>query len=83
MTRLCDPPLPVEVELTPEGVPARLRAAGLGGPLAPVSQWLADADWWARPIARHYFKALLGHDLLVELFHDLHDDAWYLERIYD
>lgn len=83
MTRLCDPPLPVEVEIGPEGAPARMRAAGLHGALNPVAQWLADADWWARPIARHYFKALLGQDLLVELFHDLHVDAWYLERIYD
>ena len=83
MTRLCDPPLVIEVELGPDGAPARVSAGALRGSLHPTSRWLADADWWSRPIAREYWKAILNHDLLVELFHDLHQDAWYLERIYD
>ena len=83
MTRLCDPPLPVEVELDERGVPARVSAGPLRGTLRPASRWIADADWWARPITREYWKAVLGGDLLVEIFHDLHQDAWFLERIYD
>jgi len=83
MTRLCDPPLSIEVELDPSGAPARVSRGPLLGPLRPASRWLADADWWSRPIAREYWKAILNTDLLVELFHDLHEDAWYLERIYD
>ncbi|TMC10692.1 MAG: hypothetical protein E6J29_11145 [Chloroflexi bacterium] len=83
MTRLCDPPLAIEVELDPAGAPARVSAGPLRGPLQPASRWIADADWWSRPIAREYWKAILNTDLLVELFHDLHEDAWYLERIYD
>ena len=86
MTRLCDPPIPVEVELGLEGAPARVRAGPLRGALHPASRWLADADWWSRPIAREYWKAILSLgdlELLVEVFHDLHEDAWYLERIYD
>ena len=83
MTRLCDPPLAIEVELDPAGAPARVSAGPLCGPLQPASRWIADADWWSRPIAREYWKAILNTDLLVELFHDLHEDAWYLERIYD
>ncbi len=83
MTRLCDPPLPIEVELDPSGAPSRVNGGPLRGPLRPVSRWLAEADWWSRPIAREYWKAILNGELLVELFHDLHEDAWYLERIYD
>jgi hypothetical protein len=83
VTRLCEPPLPVAVDLGAEGAPARLRAGGLHGPLRPAARWIADADWWARPIAREYWKVLLGDELLLEVFHDLHEDAWYLERIYD
>jgi len=83
MTRLCDPPLPVEVELDAGGHPARVTAGPLRGALRPTSRWIADADWWSRPISREYWKAILGTDLLVELFHDLHQDAWFLERIYD
>jgi hypothetical protein len=83
MTRLCDPPLPIEVELGPDGAPARVSGGPLRGDLRPASRWLADADWWSRPIAREYWKAVLNSELLVELFHDLHEDSWYLERIYD
>ena len=83
MTRLCDPPLTIEVELDPSGAPACVSAGPLRGVVRPTSRWVADADWWSRPIAREYWKAILNTDLLVELFHDLHEDAWYLERIYD
>jgi hypothetical protein len=83
MTRLCDPPLAIEVDLGPDGAPARVIGGPLRGPLRPASRWVADADWWSRPIAREYWKAILNSELLVELFHDLHEDAWYLERIYD
>ena len=83
MTRLCDPPLAIEVELGPDGAPARVTGGPLRGPLRPASRWVADADWWSRPIAREYWKAILNQELLVEVFHDLQEDAWYLERIYD
>jgi hypothetical protein len=83
VTRLCDPPLAIEVELGPDGAPARVSGGPLRGDLRPASRWLADADWWSRPIAREYWKAVLNSELLVELFHDLHEDCWYLERIYD
>jgi hypothetical protein len=83
VTRLCDPPLAIEVELGPDGAPARVSGGPLRGSLRPASRWLADADWWSRPIAREYWKAVLNSELLVELFHDLHEDCWYLERIYD
>lgn len=90
MTRLCDPPIPIEVELGADGAPARVSAGPLPGALRPASRWLADADWWSQPIAREYWKAILtiaahpaDSELLVEIFHDLHQDAWYLERIYD
>jgi hypothetical protein len=83
MTRLCDPPLPIEVELGPDGRPARVCGGPLRGALRPAARWLAEADWWSRPIAREYWKAILNGELLVELFHDLREDAWYLERIYD
>jgi hypothetical protein len=83
VTRLCDPPLAIEVELGPDGAPAGVSGGPLRGALRPTSRWVADADWWSRPIAREYWKAILNRDLLVELFHDLHEDRWYLERIYD
>ena len=83
MTRLCDPPIPVEVELSPEGAPDRITLGPLLGPLSPTARWLAETDWWARPVAREYWKVILNSELLCEVFHDLHHDQWFLERIYD
>ena len=83
MTRLCSPPLAIEVLIGPDGAPQRITRGALNGILEPTSRWLAEADWWSRPIAREYWKALLNAELLVEIFHDLHRDAWFLERIYD
>ncbi len=82
MTRLLQPAPEVVVELGPEGAPARLRGQ-VGGTLEPVSCWLVEQDWWERPVAREYWKVLLGDRLLLEVFHDLLEDRWHLERVYD
>jgi hypothetical protein len=82
MTRLCNPPLEIQVELGPEGAPG--RAGGpLNGRLVPLSRWRVEVDWWDAPVAREYWKVLLHDQLLCEVFHDLDTHAWYLERIYD
>lgn len=86
MTRLLQPPPQVALELGPEGAPARLEArleGKLAGRLEPVKTWLVEQDWWERPVARQYWKVLLGDRVLLEVFHDLLVDAWFLERIYD
>lgn len=94
MTRLLQPPPQVALELGPEGAPARLEGqlerqlegqleGQLAGHLEPVKTWRVEQDWWERPVARQYWKVLLGDRLLLEVFHDLLVDAWFLERIYD
>ena len=82
MTRLCDPPLEVGVGLTSEGAPGEISGA-LRGSLAPVARWMVELDWWRNPVAREYWKVVLQDRLLIEIFHDLDQDAWFLERIYD
>jgi hypothetical protein len=79
VTQLLQPPPEVPVELGPEGAPARLG----GERLDPEARWLVEQDWWERPVAREYWKAVLGDRVLVEVFHDLLEDRWYLERVYD
>jgi hypothetical protein len=92
VTRLCDPPLEIRVTLGPEGAPALVHGA-LNGTLEAVARWVVELDWWRQPVAREYWKALVPHlasaaqpadaQLLVEIFHDLELDTWFLERIYD
>ena len=82
MTRLLQPPPGIEVALDPQGAPGRVGGVLLG-PVEPLTRWTVDQDWWERPVAREYWKLLVGDRLLVEVFHDLNQDAWFLERVYD
>jgi hypothetical protein len=90
VTRLLDPPRPIEVELGEDGEPCSLRGApraglaGLAGPVEAVQGWITEMDWWRdQPIAREYWRVLLHGRLLCEVFRDRTDGAWYLERVYD
>jgi hypothetical protein len=82
MTRLFQPPPGIEVALNPHGAPGRVGGV-LFGSVEVQTRWTVDQDWWERPVAREYWKLLVGDRLLVEVFHDLDQDAWFLERIYD
>ena len=79
MTRLFDPPRSVDVDLGPEGAPSRVD----GMPAAPANRWLVEVDWWRRPVAREYWKLVVSDQVLCEVYHDLDQDAWFLERVYD
>ena len=70
------------MSLGPEGAPRTVDGA-VCGRLEPVARWIAEVDWWLQPVAREYWKVVLGEQFLCELFHDLYLDAWFLERIYD
>ncbi len=66
-----------------EGVPVYMRGGPLIGELRPVQRWLAEVDWWSRPVSREYWKVLLCGRLLCELYRDLVVDTWFVERVYD
>ncbi len=84
MTFLINPPKPALVRLDEQGAPTQLDAYPLVGELHPVQRWLADVDWWSRPVSREYWKVLLRGQLLCEIYRDLLDnDSWFIERVYD
>lgn len=83
MTFMVNPPMAIEVETDVSGVPQHLSGEPLVGPLQPVERWIADVDWWSRPVCREYWKVLLRGRLLCEIYRDLDRDQWFLERVYD
>jgi hypothetical protein len=83
VTFLVDPPRPIEVETDAEGRPERIRGEPLDGRVEPVQRWIAEVDWWRRPVSREYWRVLLQDRLLCEIYHDLDEGAWYVERVYD
>ena len=84
MTFLINPPKPAVVRQDERGAPAYLDAYPLVGEIRPVQHWLAEVDWWSRPVSREYWKVLLRGQLLCEIYRDLlADDSWFVERVYD
>jgi len=83
VTFLVVPAQRVEVRLGLDGTPAHLRGGPLVGDLQPVAGWKAELDWWSNPVSRQYWRVLLSNTLLCEIYQDLHENAWYVERIYD
>ena len=83
MTRLLNPPRPISLRLNPAGRPCYLQAHPLVGDVQAVQSWLVDMDWWDNPVRREYWRIMLRGRILCEVFRDLDQDAWFLERVYD
>ena len=83
MTRLLADPVGVEVELS-QGAPVRVREGQ--GALRRVdrvcARWRVEADWWRVPVAREYWKLLLG-ETVCEVYRDRLTGQWWLSRVYD
>jgi hypothetical protein len=83
MPFLVNPPMTIEVRTDEDGVPEHIHGEALIGEVRPVQRWLAEVDWWSRPVAREYWRVLLHGRLLCEIYRDLEQDAWFIERVYD
>lgn len=83
MAFLVDPPMAIEVSTGPDGTPVHIRGEPLVGPVTAVQHWVADVDWWDRPVSREYWRVLLQGRLLCEIYEDRLAGRWYVERIYD
>lgn len=45
--------------------------------------WHDDRNWWEdQPIRRDYFRVVLADESLRNVFLDLHDHNWYVDRTY-
>jgi len=46
--------------------------------------WRVHTAWWREAeIWRDYWDVVTDTGFFCTLFRDLHDDAWYLERVYE
>ena len=71
------------MRLDPAGGPCYLQAHPLVGDVKVVQNWLVDVDWWDNPVRREYWRVMLRGRILCEVFRDLDQDGWFLERVYD
>lgn len=83
MTRLWVDGLPVQVRGA-AWAPEQLFWDGQAHPVAEVTRhWRVRGDWWREALWRDYFKLATATGLLLVVYHDLHGDAWYIQRLYD
>jgi hypothetical protein len=47
------------------------------------NRWRVDREWWRQRIWREYLLLDTKTGLLLVVFHDLLNDKWYLQRLYD
>ena len=83
MTFVLHPARPIEVRTDEQGVPRHLRGDPLVGEVRVVHRWVAELDWWDRPVSREYWRVLLRGRLLCEIYRDRLEGGWFLERVYD
>ena len=83
MTYLVNPPRPIEVEVDGDDRPRHIQGDPLIGPVRPVLRWIVDVDWWSQPVSREYWRVVLREQLMCEIYRDLADGVWYVERVYD
>ena len=66
-----------------DGLPSAIRWRGAWHPIRHIAlSWQLDVFWWRERVYRDYFK-ILTRDMVMVIYHDLLDDAWALQRIYD
>lgn len=79
--RSLNQPLPLAVEADSNDVPRAVRRGDTWKRVMAVQDvWRIDDEWWREPICRRYFQVELVGGELCTIFHDLHNDAWYVQR---
>lgn len=86
MTRLWPTGQPIQVVAGPDGAPLRFTWDSTPREVAAIAnRWRVNASWWLPSAAarREYFKLITTDGLLLTLYRDLQDGAWYCARVYD
>ena len=84
MTRLWVSGIAVKTTVTAAGEPASFVWNGHLHAVQGISNaWRVDMGWWRLRVWRDYYTLHTTSGLLVELYHDLVNDQWFLQRVYD
>lgn len=84
MTRLWPEGTVVEVSLDGEGRPQRILWQGQAHLVQEITRrWRVQSDWWREQLWRDYFKLTTDTGLLLIIYHDLKQEAWYVQHLFD
>ncbi len=84
MTHLLQPPEPIQVECTADGLPVEFHWQGRAQPIVEIcNHWRLQTGWWQDELASDTYKVLTAAGLLCLIVHDRRLDQWWLERVYE
>jgi hypothetical protein len=73
-------PLPIKVNLAPNGIPAVLGWGGWSRRVAGIYEyWRERQTWWEQPTARDYYQLTIEDGTPFTIFHD-EQQRWFLDR---
>lgn len=89
--RMLRPPRPAEVfcQATPgtpsAARPTYVRAEGMGGGrvVHVAGPWRTRMEWWKKEVHRDDWDVILSDGGIYRIFHDLANDAWFVDARYD
>ena len=68
---------------TDDNLPAAIHWRDAWHPVRHIAlHWQLDVNWWQARIYRDYYKVLADGMVLV-IYHDLIENIWAVQRIYD
>lgn len=74
-------PVATKVILNAQGLPVIVTLAGIRQPIFGIDEhWRVERHWWSQPIRRDYYRIILADGSLRNLFRDLNNGRWYLDR---
>lgn len=80
---LLGPPIPlkVKVKVNAVGLPSLVTLAGQARGIAGIDEhWREERAWWSQPLRRDYYRVILTDGSLRNLFQNLNDGDWFLDR---
>jgi hypothetical protein len=73
-------PLPIKVNLAPNGIPAVLGWGGWSRRVVNIYEyWRERQTWWERATARDYYQLTIEDGTPFTIFHD-EQQRWFLDR---
>lgn len=80
---LLGPPVPlkIKVKVNATGLPSLVTLAGQAWGIVGIDEhWREERAWWDKPLRRDYYRVILADGSLRNVFQNLSDGEWYLDR---
>ncbi len=83
MSRIFAESRKVHVISDKSGQPACVVWRGRKEAVRVCNHWRIEDEWWKEGISREYYKVITATNLILVLYYDRLQNAWYAEKIID